>query len=96
MKKLKLMFTIITLSLFFTDCSKGDSNDTIIDTNLDKPSISSNKSSLTFEDTMLTRSSIANSISISKDVLKFSRFNYSNLCIILSWQIIHQYIQIYI
>ncbi|MDA9242001.1 peptide-N-glycosidase F-related protein [Flavobacteriaceae bacterium] len=72
MKKLKLMFTIITLSLFFTDCSKGDSNDTIIDTNLDKPSISSNKSSLTFEDTMLTRSSIANSISISSKNLNSS------------------------
>ena len=60
MRKLKLIFTIIMLSLFFTDCSKGDSNDTIIDTNLDKPSISSNKSSLPFKNTFLTQSSIAN------------------------------------
>ena len=40
MKKLKLIFTIITLSIFFTECSKGDSNDNIIDTNLDIPTIS--------------------------------------------------------
>tara|TARA_B100000780_G_scaffold190370_1_gene133996 strand:- start:44 stop:1408 length:1365 start_codon:yes stop_codon:yes gene_type:complete len=72
MKKLKLIFTIITLSIFFTECSKGDSNDNIIDTNLDIPTISSNKSSLTFEDTMLTRSSIANSISISSKNLTSS------------------------
>ena len=67
MKNLKLIFKIILILIFFTDCSKGDSSENNMDFNSDLPYISLNKSFLSFEDTMLTKSSITKSILISKE-----------------------------
>ena len=76
MKNLKLIFKIILILIFFTDCSKGDSSENNMDFNSDLPYISLNKSFLSFEDTMLTKSSITKSILISSKNLN-SNINIS-------------------
>ena len=76
MKNIKLIFSTIIILLIITNCSKEDASQSNNNSNTDLPFISSNKSSLTFDDTMLTKTSITKTILVSSKNLN-SNINIS-------------------